>query len=458
MIDARTTVAKTVAAVDEFDRLSPVLTGILGGKGRRIYLVEQVNPAELRSGGGFIGTVSLVQFDAGNFKLLFSGDVAEFDHYRSRDGTPGYVPPPKGPDYVAPPNPFTGWYGGQSWYFADSNFFPDFASNASWGSFFAKRLQGVQLDGVISLDYYAVAAMLDVTGPIALPKFGLTLDSKNLVQRLIDFDINIDPQRKPIISEAAKELLTKVSTLPADRWPSLIQVLADAARARHFQVNFENPTEESQVSKLGMPATLNPEKATDFIYETEDNVGGTKGNAFLSRRFTLALSRVGGNLHHTMTVDFNYQPPAVHGHLLDHYYAYVRFYAKEPVMKLNLKKTSSEYTALIPAPYPDTGAPTGYKVSDGWIFIDTGPGHSGHMQLTFEYDTPWTTDKTGNHLLVWEKQPGTNQDSAVVSWTNGPATYSIKTTLDQDRAISVGPNGITIAPATPSRTLPSLGF
>jgi hypothetical protein len=459
LVAARARTAKAASGMSAFRQLLPLLTDLLGGHGARTYLIEQVNPAELRSGGGFIGTVTLLQLDAGNFRVLFSGDVSEFDHYQGRNGAPGYVPPLNPSTYVAPPNPFTGWYGGQSWYFADSNFFPDFATNAKWGTFFANRLQGVQADGVIALDYYAVAAMLNVTGPIALPKFGVTLDSKNFAQELIGRDVANDPTHKAIVAEATNELLAKVRSLPADRWPNLIQVFSDAVAARHFQVNFANAAVERQISALGWSSIMNSKKAGDFLYETEDNLGGTKGNIFLTRHFTLGLTRANGNLHHKVTVDFGYQPPAgIHGYPSDHYYAYLRFYAKEPLTNVNLKKSSSEYTALIPAPYPDTGAPSGYKASDGWIFIDAGPGHSGHMQLTFEYDTPWTTDKTGHHLLIWEKQPGTNQDPVVVSWTYGRKTYSTPTTIDQDRAISVGPNGITIAPATPSRTLPSLGF
>ena len=456
-IDARATVAKAATAANQFEQLSPFLMDIVGGKGRRTYLVEQVNPAELRAGGGFIGTVSLVQLEAGNFKLLFSGDVSEFDHYSGRIDTPGHVAPPAGPDYVAPPNAFTDWYKGQSWYFADSNLFPDFATNAKWGAFFAKRLQGVQIDGVISLDYYAVAAMLDTTGPIALPKFGVTLDSKNFVSQVLSLDISNDPIHKPIIAEAAKDLMGKVSSLPADRWPSLIQVIGESARARHFQLAFEDPVIQTQISRLGWTSTLNPEKTADFLYETEDNLGGTKGNPFLTRRYALNLTRVAGSLHHKLTVDFDYRPPAG-VHLLDHYYAYVRFYAKEPMTNVTLRKTSSEYTALIPPPYPDTGAPSGYKVSDGWIFIDAGPGHSGHMQLTLEYDTPWTADASGKHALMWEKQPGTEQDKVAVSWTAGQKTFSATTTLDQDRLISIGPRGIAVAPAGSSVAVPSLGF
>ena len=55
-VKARGTIATALTGIDEFDRLVPVLTEVLGGNGYRTYLIEQVNPAELRAGGGFIGT------------------------------------------------------------------------------------------------------------------------------------------------------------------------------------------------------------------------------------------------------------------------------------------------------------------------------------------------------------------------------------------------------------------
>ena len=42
-----------------------MLTEVLGGNGARNYLIEQVNPAELRPGGGFIGTFSVLRADHG---------------------------------------------------------------------------------------------------------------------------------------------------------------------------------------------------------------------------------------------------------------------------------------------------------------------------------------------------------------------------------------------------------
>ena len=74
-LTAKGTITTALAAADEFARLVPVITEILGGNGARTYLIEQVNPAELRPGGGFIGTYSVLQADQGTLKLLTSGNA-----------------------------------------------------------------------------------------------------------------------------------------------------------------------------------------------------------------------------------------------------------------------------------------------------------------------------------------------------------------------------------------------
>ena len=64
-IKARGTIDSALAAIVEFERLVPVLTEILGGNGARTYLIEQANPAELRPGGGFVGTFTILKADHG---------------------------------------------------------------------------------------------------------------------------------------------------------------------------------------------------------------------------------------------------------------------------------------------------------------------------------------------------------------------------------------------------------
>jgi len=111
----------------------PVLTDVLGANGARTYLVEQVKPAELRAGGGSIGTVSLIRAGQGVLKLTRSGDAYELAAGRAAPGQPGYV---------APPGPLREFVPNFRWSFVDSNFFPDFPSNAKATEQFAQPRLG----------------------------------------------------------------------------------------------------------------------------------------------------------------------------------------------------------------------------------------------------------------------------------------------------------------------------
>src|SRR5205807_2303425 len=142
----------------EFERLVPVLAELLGGNGLRTYLIEQVNPAELRAGGGFIGTFSVLQADHGSLKVVRSGDAYDLAEPRPQPGQRGFIPQPTPYREVIPE---------VSWSFVDSNIFPDFASNAKAAEDFVQPRFG-HIDGVIAMDYYVVAKVLELTGALAV--------------------------------------------------------------------------------------------------------------------------------------------------------------------------------------------------------------------------------------------------------------------------------------------------
>src|ERR1700681_980643 len=177
---AKGTIGSAIASADEFARLVPIMNEMLGGNGVRTYLIEQVNPAELRPGGGFIGTYSVLEANQGSLKLVRSGNATDLIGTRAAPGGRGYVTPP-GPLREFVPN--------TSWSFIDSNFFPDFASNASAGEMFAQPYLSSHIDGVIAFDYYAVAKMLELTGPLPVPGYRITLTSTNFVSMVVQSDI-----------------------------------------------------------------------------------------------------------------------------------------------------------------------------------------------------------------------------------------------------------------------------
>jgi hypothetical protein len=443
---AKATIGTAIAAADEFARLEPVMTELLGGNAPRTYLIEQVNPAELRAGGGFIGTYSILQADHGTLKLLKSGNATDLIGTRAAPGQPGYVTPP-GPIREFVPN--------TSWSFIDSNFFPDFPSNAQSGANFAQPYVGTHIDAVLSMDYYTVAKMLELTGPLSVPGYAITLNSTNFIPVVIQYDLAAefdpasDPAHKAILGAVAGTLMNRLATLPPDRWPALIAALNDLAAARHLQAYFNNADVEKEINQVGWSGAINPTGAKDYMMEVESNLGGTKANYFLTRHYTVELTRDGATLHHKVTIDltddmpFSYRP-------MEYYRAYIRLYVSN--------SATSGTNDLKGARYPNPPPPAGTYMFDGWVPTFHGYGHSAEAVIS--YNTPWQANGRGEDQIYWQKQPGTINDKVDIKWSDGNGhTYSISGDLGQDRVIRFSSRGIALTPGQPAQAkLPSLSL
>jgi hypothetical protein len=445
-------------AVSGLGALWPSLSAVmdfLGLDGPKTYLIEQTNPAELRAGGGFIGTVSLVHADRGHVTVAKSLPVEAFDfcdangcvHPRPYPWQPGYVAPPA--ELTGPPLPTFSRL--TAWSLEDSGFYPDFASNAATAEVFARKLLNTPIDGVIAIDYYAVAPLLDLTGPITLPQYKLTLTAANFVDTIVTLDLNRDPRHKDVIAAAATQIVSGLSHLPPGDLTKLVGVVQDMVRGRHLQVHFDAPGVQQQAARLGFSELLNPQKAADFLLETEDNYGGSKSDYFITRAFHLELTHTGPVLQHRLTVTLHDGAPADRPYDGPQYYAYLRVTMPAGATHVTVSSARSAEYAPIQAPARRTQVPPpGAQVAGGWIFILVGDGLSGNYQATFSWDTPWAPPAAGSSSLYWQKQPGTVRDAVQVTWSNGGATASATSDLSQDRVVTFGSNGVVVSPAPPS--------
>lgn len=437
-VRARESIDSALAGLDEFERLVPILTDVLGGNGPRRYLVEQVNPAELRAGGGFIGTFSLIQADKGSLQVLRGGNAYELVDPRPLPWQAGFIPQPTPYREIIPQI---------SWSFVDSNIYPDFTSNARVAEHFVEPRLG-HIDGVISMDYYMVAKLLELTGPIDVPGWGIRIDANNFISEAIQRDITDFGAHKLIFSSLAGPLMERVSALPSDRWPAFISALNGLASARHLQTYFNNETLEQEMDRIGWSGRLNPLDHADFMMEVESNYFGNKANYWMSRHYSIALKRVGSTLHHLIAVDIvNNEPCGTEVRTL--YKGNTRLYVGADATSLAHNLGGVKYSN--PAP------PQNSQLLDGWLFVNCGGGHS---QGAFEFDTQWPEHCNSPHWIYWQKQPGTASDGLDLTWDNGTGdTYQAHGELGQDLRIRLSPNGVAIEAGHPAQaTLPSLAL
>ena len=439
LLSAQATISDALAGLDEFQKFVPIIKEVLGGNGPRTYLIEQVNPAELRPGGGFIGTYSLLRADGGTLKLIQSGDAYDLANPRPVEGERGYT---------KPPGPVQNLIGPVSWSFVDSNFYPDFPSNAIAAENFVQPRIGTHVDAVISFDYYTIAKLLELTGPIRVPGYGTTITSTNFIPLVIANSLVQDSINKPILHAMAGPLMQQISSLPPERWPGLLGILNGLASARHIEVYFNNKAVEDEVAQFGWSGQINSQSSFDFMAEVEANLGATKANYFLSRHYTVVLTRSGNVLHHEVIVDLVNNTPYYY-RPNDFYRVYMRLLFSNNATGAhdNLRRD------LVGDPPP----PNGTLQLAGWTSI---PGYGNSYRVVFNYDTPWLAPWRGEHQIYWQKQPGTLDDAVDVTWIDGSGhSYSAKDTLGQDIVITLWPNRVTVTPAqAASAHLPGLSL
>src|SRR5439155_3275529 len=151
-----------------------------------------------------------------------------------------------------------------SWRFVDSNIYPDFASNAQAAENLIRPRIGA-IDGVISIDYYVVAKILELTGPLDVRGYG-TITSGNFISGLLPGDIAGDASHKAILGALAGSLMQRVTSLTPDRWPTLLATFNSLAVQRHLQTFFNKGTVQSEIERIGWSGDLNADKS-DFIME-----------------------------------------------------------------------------------------------------------------------------------------------------------------------------------------------
>jgi hypothetical protein len=436
----RSSVGQALQSLLEFDRLAPALVEILGGNGPRTYLVEQMNPAELRAGGGFIGSMSLVTADRGVLKLVKSGDAYAPRASRGQAG------------YVAPPDSVGKLIGTTSWSLVDSNAFVDFPTNAASAESFTQKELGTKVDGVIALDPDAVAAVLGVVGPISVPGYNITVQAQGFGERVYQLENGSQqlPNHKSFLAALAAPMTDRVSALAPASWPALMTALNSEAQGRHLQAFFNLQAVQDEMVRAGWAGTANPTGASDFMMEVEANLGASKSNHFLTRQYDVTVTQTPTALHHRVVVNLTHRTPpnqdAPGGNRT--YTVYVRFLL--PKQAKNLAAGG-----LQPPHYQDPEL-SGLQVADGWIDIPINAATSqGSGQVAFEYDTSWATDET----IYWQKQPGTADDAVHVSWVMNGRTTEVSGHLTQDLLVQLTADGVSLAPGRAATAqLPGVGF
>lgn len=241
--------AETLRGLNE---IAPMLPQMLGANGTRNYLLVAQNLAELRSTGGFPGSVGILTVDNGRISMgefvgLQELTNAEGGHYGFTD------------EEVAI------WDGGRDRLgqnFGDTNLIPDFARDSQIWSEWWQDKKGTAVDGVIAIDPVLLQKLLALTGVIEVD--GYSIDGSNAAKALLNDAYNEMPidQTDQFFSDVASQAFDHVmGSLGSVSLPDLVQTLGDAVGEQHLFAWMANADEQALVEKAGAAGALGNDSA-----------------------------------------------------------------------------------------------------------------------------------------------------------------------------------------------------
>jgi hypothetical protein len=270
--------ARTAAAVAE------AAPGLLGGDGLRRYLVLFTTPAETRGLGGFVGSWAELTALNGKVSLARSGRIQEL-----RDASPGASRSltstvdgqrdQRMVEYLDRYRIRRPWDALQ-----DVTLSPDLPTVAeAWRQLYP-QVGGQELDGVMVLDPIALAALMELTGPVTLDA-GVTIDSAEAAQFLLvdQYELVDRENREHILEEAGRLVFERLTTgsVPNPRRVA-DRVAPMVAQGRLAATSFHED-EQALFAVLGATGSMTPPGAGDAFGLITTNTGQNKIDVYLER-------------------------------------------------------------------------------------------------------------------------------------------------------------------------------
>ena len=253
---------------------------LFGASGPRRYLILFLTPAELRGGGGFIGSYAELEIIDGKAELTRSGRIDDL-----------LTGPNKGNRTISGPADYLARYGRfhPDVFLQDVTQTPNFPSSAAVMAELYPQAGGQPVDGVISVDPKGLAALLQLTGPVTVPNLPEPLTTDNAADYLVRrqyLEMGDRADRGEVLEGATRATFEKLvdSALPAPR--TLANTLSPVARAGHLRLWSPDPDEQALFRRLGATGDLAVPKGADGFSVVQQNGGNNKLDAYLNRTIT----------------------------------------------------------------------------------------------------------------------------------------------------------------------------
>jgi len=249
----------------------------------KTFMILFQNNMELRPGGGYIGSFGILKIKNGKIENFRAHDLSNFD---------GRIP-----STIAPPYPMKQTLHINSWKLRDSNWSPDFPTNAKKAIYFYHLGQGKEkFSGVIAVNSNVLTSFLKVTGPIQLEGYPGTYDSQNAILTL-EYQVEKGyiqqgikkGDRKSVMNALASVILKKLASFSNSQKLALAKIILADLKTKDIQLYFTGDSLEKQANLSGWAGIVNANWEKDYLMAVDANLGSYKSDYYIKRQFDYSV-------------------------------------------------------------------------------------------------------------------------------------------------------------------------
>jgi hypothetical protein len=375
----------------------------------RTFMIFLQNNMELRPGGGFLGQYAIVKIKNGEITSSFVEDANLLDQH-IESGVPA-------------PYPFKRMIQVKNWKFKDSNFSPDFPTNAEKALYFYHLAgRSGNFDGFIAVNAQVFNDILALTGPITVPGYPGEYNSDTGALQLEEFvekqyilDPALDTQnRKMIIKKMAPIIISKLLTL--NNIPKIADLIHNELKDKNIMLNFTDPNLQSLVESVHWDGKVTTDWGGDYLMLVDANMGAMKSDYYIKRSINYDIDLTTPKPTVTLTVTYKHTATQGDWRTSD-YHTYLRVYVPQGSNFLD--------RSMVGPPY------TGEEFGKTYFGVIVHTLIGGETQGVIKYELPDNIDRDNYKLLI-QKQSGVGDIPVHVHVKNARGEFDQNQTLNND--------------------------
>jgi len=291
-------------SLTKFIKFYPYLEKILQTKTKKNFLIFFANNMELRPGGGFIGSLGVLQIKDYTIEEIQIYDVYDIDGRLTI--------------HIEPPEPIKKYLNLNHWFLRDSNFSPDFWENYQQAKFFLEKSVGWKdFVGGILITTTTIQQILQAFPPIYLPDFKEKITKDNFYLKTQFYvEKNFFPgsiQKKSFLNSLVRSLIINIENVSLK---NLLFNLFKLIEEKQIVFAFDEENYQKIIEELGWGGRLAKPVCfssfnnciVNFLFPYEANLGTNKANFFINRNYSLKIViDSSGNITNYLTILFKNQ-------------------------------------------------------------------------------------------------------------------------------------------------------